>query len=73
MTRRVDKRHGPILHGHDVGADALRDAARLATHHIRLAESVQETCLAVIHMTHDRHYGRSRLQRVRVVLVDGDA
>ena len=73
MARRVDERHGPILHGHDVGADALRDAARFSRNHIRLAESVQETCLAVVDVAHNCDDWRPRLQRVGIVLVDGDA
>ena len=45
------------LHRHLIGADMLGDAAGLARNDVGLAHGVQQRCLAVIDMTHDRDDG----------------
>ena len=42
------------MHVHDVGADVLRDAARLSLGDPRLTDRVQQRRLAVVHVAHDR-------------------
>src|SRR5438874_471109 len=51
-----------------IGADVLRDAARLGGDDPSVPDRVEQRRLAVVDVTHDRHYGRPRLQRLlRVV------
>ncbi len=50
------------VHGHLVGADALRDAAGLACDDVRLADRVEQSGLAVVHVAHHGHDRRTRLE-----------
>ena len=70
MARRVDEGDAGAPGGlHLIGADVLRDPARLARGHVAGADGVQQRRLAVIDMAHDRDHGRARDQRIfRVVL-----
>ena len=61
-----------------VGADVLRDAARLGLDDGRLADRVEQRRLAVVDVTHDRDHGRPRgevflgvLVRLRLELLVG--
>jgi len=38
----------------------LRDAAGFFGNYIRFADRIEERCFTMVHMTHDRDYGRSR-------------
>ncbi len=58
MTRGVDERDEPLLalhlRGDLVRTDVLGDAAGLALDHLGVADRVQQTGLAVVHVAHDR-------------------
>ena len=54
---------------HLIGADVLGDTAGLAAGHMGVADIVQQTGLAVVHMTHDHHHGGTGYQILLVVLV----
>ena len=45
----------------------LGNAAGLVAHHIGLAQGVEQGRLAVVHMTHNRHHRRPRLQILLLV------
>ncbi len=63
VTRRVDKRDriAPVGH-HLISADMLGDAARLAGHHIGVAQSVEQRRLAMVHVAHDGDDRSARLE-----------
>ena len=62
VARRVEERDH-ALRGLDViGADVLRDAARLAARHARAANRVEQRRLAVVDVAHHRHHRRPRQQ-----------
>ena len=70
MARRIDK--GDLLaapQGDAIGADMLGDAAGFATGDIGLAQRVEQRCLAVVDMAHDRDHRRARLERIGQVLL----
>ena len=54
---------------HLIGTDVLGDTAGLAAGHMGVADIVQQTGLAVVHMTHDHHHGGTGYQILLVVLV----
>ena len=56
-----------------IGADVLGDAARLAGHHVGLADGVEQRRLAVIDVAHDGDDRRARLQRALFVLFADEA
>ena len=60
VARRVDERDEALRRLHLVGADVLRDAARLARRHLRAADVVEQRGLAVVDVTHDGHDRRTR-------------
>src|SRR5713226_19714 len=62
VTRCIHEHHGTLIDDHFVSADVLRDAARFARGNIRLANGVEQTCLAVIDVAHYRHNRWPRLQ-----------
>ena len=45
---------------HVIGADVLRDAARLARRHVGAADVVEQRGLAVVDVAHHRHHRRAR-------------
>ena len=53
---------------HLVGADVLRDAARLAGGDVGLADGVEQARLAVVDVAHDGDDRRPRLEVLRLVL-----
>src|SRR5271165_279301 len=73
VARGVDEGDLPLvtvdLGRHLVGADVLGDAARLARHHVRVPDGVEQLGLAVVDVTHDRDHWRSRLQVLLAALV----
>ena len=60
VTGRVEEHHVAVVHLHRVGADVLRDAAGLALGDAGRADRVEQRCLAVIDVAHDRDHGRAR-------------
>ena len=61
MARRVEEGDLALARQFDVvRADVLRNAARFASDHVRLADVVEERRLAVVDVAHDRHDGRTR-------------
>src|SRR6516225_1819891 len=62
MARGVEERDDPARGLHVIGADVLRDAARLARRHFGAADVVEERGLAVIDVAHDGDHRRTRLE-----------
>ena len=70
VARRVEE--GDLLAGLQldlIGADVLRDAARLARHDVGLAQGVEQRRLAVVDVTHDGHDRRTRFKVIVVVVM----
>ena len=65
----VQERDGLAVDLHLICADVLGDAARLAGGHMGVADIVQQTGLAVVHVTHDHHHRRPGHQILVLVLV----
>ena len=61
VARRVEERDHALLRLHVVGADVLRDPARLAARHARAADRVEQRRLAVVDVAHHRDDRRPRL------------
>ncbi len=72
---RVDERDLVAVRRHDlIGADVLRDAAGLAGHDVRRANRIEQRCLAVVDVTHDRHDRSAEFQsRIVDILVSDKA
>ena len=72
VTRRVEEHDVPVVDGHVIRADVLRDAAGFALGDARFADRVEQTGLAVIDVAHHRDDRRARhdILGARVVLVD---
>ena len=70
VARRVEERDAAFRRLDVVGADVLRDAARLARGHLRAPDVVEQRRLAVVDVAHDRDDGRAsnRLGRARGLL-----
>src|SRR3954468_13218157 len=69
VARRVEEGHlAAVPHVHLVGADVLRDAARLGADHRRLPDRVQQRRLAMVDVAHDRDHGRARHEAFGIVL-----
>ncbi len=62
VPRGVDEDDALAVPRNVVGPDRLRDAARLARRDIRRPDGVQQGCLAVVDMSHDRDDRRPDLQ-----------
>ena len=74
VARRIDECHLVAQRRrHLIGADVLGDAARLAGHHVGLADGVEQRRLAVIDVAHDGDDRRARLQRTLFVLLADEA
>ena len=69
VARRVEERDGPVAVVHLIGADVLRDPARLAGRHLGLADRVEQRRLAVVDVAHDRDHRRA-LDEVLVGVVE---
>ncbi len=59
VTGRVQERDLLAAMVDLVGADVLRDAPRLSGDHLGLADRVEQRCLAMIDVAHDRHDRRA--------------
>ena len=59
VARRVEERHGLIAVMHLIGANVLRDAARLAGRHLGLTDCVEQRGLPVVYVSHDRDHRRT--------------
>ena len=71
VARRVEERDVPVARQRDViGADVLRDAARLARDDVGLPDVVEQRRLAVVDVTHDRDDRRTRHELFGRVLDD---
>ena len=66
MARRVDKGDCAAILLDAVGADALRDAALFARHHVDSDNPVQQRRLAVVDVAQERDDWGTRLQQRRV-------
>ena len=68
VARRVDE-GDPVAARqlHLVGADVLGNAAGLVRGDVGLAQGVEQRCLAVVDVSHDRHNRRPRLELVGFV------
>ena len=75
VAGRVDERDLVAVRRHDlIGADVLRDAAGLAGHDVRRADRIEQRCLAVVDVAHDRHDRSAEFQsRIVDVLVSDKA
>ena len=65
----VQEGDGLAVDLHLIGADVLGDAAGLAAGHMGVADIVQQTGLAVVHVAHDHHHGGTGHQVLLLVLV----
>ena len=73
VARSVDEYDRVAVGGLDlVRADSLRDASRLARGDSRLADGIQDRCLAMVDVTEDGHDGRARGQLGRVFVGEGE-
>ena len=62
VARRIHKNHAALVHHHFVRPDVLRDSTGFACGNICFADRIQKARFPVVHMTHDRHHRRPRLQ-----------
>ena len=63
MARRIEESDGLARLGpHFVGSNVLRDAARFALGHARVADVVEQRSFAVVDVTHNGHDRRTRPQ-----------
>ena len=62
MAGRVEKDDFATLGFHVVSADVLGDAASFAAGDVGLADGVKQRGFAVVHVAHDGHHGRARLE-----------
>ena len=73
MARGVDEGDEPfhtvVLDGHLVGTDVLGDAAGFAFAHAGLPDSVEQSGLAVVDVTHDGDHRRTLLEVFLAALV----
>ncbi len=69
MAGGVQERDGLAVDLHLICADVLGDAAGLTGGHMGVADIVQQTGLAVVHVTHDHHHRRPGHQILVLVLV----
>ena len=69
MAGGIQEGDGLAVDLHLIGADVLGDTAGLAAGHMGVADIVQQTGLAVVHMAHDHHHGGTGYQILLVVLV----
>mmetsp|Transcript_11743 Transcript_11743/g.37222 ORF Transcript_11743/g.37222 Transcript_11743/m.37222 type:complete len:541 (-) Transcript_11743:155-1777(-) len=70
VARRVQVRDPPALSRRDlVRAEVLRDPARLAERNARLAQRVEQRCLAMVNMSHHSDDGGPGHERRNVVLL----
>ena len=68
MARRVEEGDRPAGNVDLVRADVLRNAAGLARGHVRVADCVEQTRLAVVDVAHDHDNRRARQKVFRFVL-----
>jgi hypothetical protein len=68
VARRVEEGDDLVFVVDLVGADVLGDAARLARHHLGLADGVEQRGLAVVDVAHDRDHRRASDEVGLVVL-----
>ena len=69
VARRVEERDLPAVDVDLVGADVLRDPARLGRDDARLADGVEQRRLAVVDVAHDRDHRRARDERLLRIVV----
>ncbi len=60
MARRVEERNIALAYIYTVSADALRNAAGFGCGHVRVAYGVKQGSLAVVYVTHNNDYRRTR-------------
>ena len=70
VAGRVEESDGLVRVMHLVSADVLGDPAGLTRRHLGLADRVKQRGLAVVDVTHDRHYRRPLDQLVFGIGVD---
>jgi len=68
VTGSVEERDLPARVLDLICADVLGDAARFARRDVRLADRVEQTRLAVVHVSHDRDHRRARDHLGRIVV-----
>jgi hypothetical protein len=59
VTRRIEERDLAILDFHLVSTDVLGDSALFLFGHARFANGVEQRCLSMIDVAHDRYDGRA--------------
>ena len=69
VARSIQEGDGLAVDHHLIGTDVLGDAAGFAAGHMGVADIVQQTGLAVVHMAHDHHNGGTGHQILGLVLV----
>ena len=73
VSRGVEERHlAAALQRHAVSADVLGDAARLAGDDVGVAYMVEQRCLTVVDVTHDRDNRGTRHELALVVFILAD-
>ena len=69
VARGVEEGDRAVRGVYGVGTDVLRDAARFAGDHVRLADLIQQAGLTVIDVAHDGHDRRARDAVGRIILL----
>ena len=71
VARSVQERDAsPVTHLNVICTDVLGDASGFSSHDVRAPDLVEQERFSVVHVTHDRHHGGSRLQILWRVLLD---
>jgi len=70
VAGRIEEGDRPSVVGHLIGGDVLGDATRFAGSHIRLADCVKESGLAVVDVAQNGDDRRAALERGRSFIAD---
>src|SRR3990167_6367200 len=63
VSRGIEKGHSPAVHLNVVSADMLGNAAGLSGGNVGAPDSIEKRSLAVVYVSHDRHYRRPGLEK----------
>ena len=69
VSRRIQKSNFLTFDFNLISSDVLRDSSRLAGHHIRISNGIQQSGFPMIHMTHHTHHRRTGFQIGFVILL----
>jgi hypothetical protein len=69
VTRRIEKRDRPMLCFDLVRRDVLGNPARFAGDDVRFPYVIEERCLSMVHMSHDRDHRSALLQNAAGIII----